>query len=42
MNKDILYHGSQFIIDKPEYGKGKIHNDYGRGFYCTKHKELSE
>ena len=42
MNKDILYHGSQFIIDKPEYGKGKIHNDYGRGFYCTKHKELAK
>ena len=42
MNKDILYHGSQFIIDKPEYGKGKIINDYGRGFYCTKHKELAK
>ena len=42
MNKDILYHGSQFIIDKPEYRKGKIHNDYGRGYYCTKHKELAK
>ncbi len=42
MKKEILYHGSQFIIGKPEYGKGKLHNDYGRGFYCTKHKELAK
>lgn len=42
MNKDILYHGSKFIINRPEYGKGKLHKDYGRGFYCTKHKELAK
>ena len=30
--KTILYHGSPEIIKKPEYGKGKTYNDYGRGF----------
>ncbi|MDY6104878.1 MAG: DUF3990 domain-containing protein, partial [Acetatifactor sp.] len=28
----LLYHGSQFIIEKPEFGKGKKNNDYGQGF----------
>lgn len=37
----ILYHGSSDIIEKPVYGKGKIYNDYGRGFYCTEHLELA-
>lgn len=36
-----LYHGSEKIIKKPEYGKGKIYNDYGKGFYCTQDKSLS-
>jgi len=36
-----LYHGSSSIIEKPEYGKGNIHNDYGLGFYCTKDVELA-
>lgn len=30
-----LYHGSEYIISAPEYGKGKVYNDYGQGFYCT-------
>ena len=30
-----IYHGSNTIVEKPLFGKGKIHNDYGRGFYCT-------
>ena len=38
----ILYHGSEFIIEKPEYKKGNIHNDYGLGFYCTTNKELAK
>ncbi|MBQ4255634.1 MAG: DUF3990 domain-containing protein, partial [Bacilli bacterium] len=29
-----IYHGSEFIIEKPEHLKGNIHNDYGLGFYC--------
>lgn len=28
--KEILYHGSNRIVDKPEYGRGKPNNDYGR------------
>ena len=36
-----LYHGSEFIIERPILGKGKLHNDYGRGFYCTEHKSLA-
>lgn len=37
--KKRLYHGSQFIIQKSEYGKGARHNDYGKGFYCTEQIE---
>ncbi len=37
-----LYHGSEFIIHKPEFLKGNIHNDYGIGFYCTTNKKLAE
>ena len=31
----ILFHGSENIIEKPEFGKGRPYNDYGQGFYCT-------
>lgn len=37
-----LYHGSEFIIEHPIYGKGKPHNDYGLGFYCTENIELAK
>lgn len=40
--KRIIYHGSEFIIEKPEYLKGNIHNDYGLGFYCCSSKELGK
>lgn len=36
-----LYHGSSDIIKKPTYGKGKIYNDYGQGFYCTENADLA-
>lgn len=42
MSKLIVYHGSPSIIEKPEYGKGKAYNDYGKGFYCTEHLELAK
>ena len=42
MSKLVLYHGSPEIVAKPEYGKGKTYNDYGRGFYCTEHIELAK
>lgn len=38
----IIYHGSETIIEKPEYLKGNIHNDYGLGFYCCSNKELAK
>ena len=36
-----LYHGSEFIIEKPQHGFGKRTNDYGLGFYCTADKSLA-
>ena len=41
MSNMILYHGSPEIVRKPEYGKGKPYNDYGRGFYCTENLDLA-
>lgn len=42
MKELIIYHGSENIIEKPEYGKGKSYNDYGRGFYCTEYIDLAK
>ena len=36
-----LYHGSDKIIEKPAFGKGKPFNDYGLGFYCTEDFDLA-
>ena len=41
-SKIIIYHGSKSIVRVPQYGIGKIHNDYGRGFYCTEYPELAK
>ena len=41
--KDIvIFHGSQQVVEVPEYGVGKIYNDYGCGFYCTESIELAK
>lgn len=40
--KKIIFHGSDHIIEKPEYGYGKLHNDYGLGFYCTENLNLAK
>lgn len=40
--KLLIYHGSISIMEKPIFGFGKIHNDYGLGFYCTKSLELAK
>ena len=40
-NRCILYHGSEFEIRTPIFGGGKVHNDYGPGFYCTKERDLA-
>ena len=37
-----IYHGSPNVIERPVFGEGKTHNDYGLGFYCTEHAELAK
>lgn len=37
-----IYHGSQSIIEKPVFGKGKPYNDYGLGFYCTDSLDMAK
>lgn len=37
-----LYHGSKNIIQAPIFGKGRIYNDYGLGFYCTGELSLAK
>ncbi|MCR5330867.1 MAG: DUF3990 domain-containing protein [Lachnospiraceae bacterium] len=37
----IIYHGSDHIIQKPEFHAGNRHNDYGYGFYCTEHEDTA-
>lgn len=39
--KRCIFHGSNQIISRPEYGRGSTANDYGRGFYCTESIELA-
>ena len=39
---EILYHGSDHIIEQPAYGQGALNNDYGRGFYCTRNVGLAK
>lgn len=36
-----LYHGSKDVIEKPIYGAGRKHNDFGVGFYCTESESLA-
>ena len=42
MENVIVYHGSNHIVSKPEYGKGKTFNDFGLGFYLTYDLELAK
>ena len=37
-----LFHGSNQIVEKPDISLGNEHNDYGRGFYCTKLEEMAK
>ncbi|MBO4625207.1 MAG: DUF3990 domain-containing protein [Bacteroidales bacterium] len=41
MLDNALFHGSDHIVETPWPGGGKIHNDYGPGFYCTENLELA-
>ena len=38
----IDFHGSLAVIEKPIYGYGNPHNDYGLGFYCTGSKDFAK
>ncbi len=38
----ILYHGSSQIIQAPQFGVGRVDNDYGQGFYCTESLALAK
>ncbi len=38
----FLYHGSKDIIKVPRFQGSKPYNDYGKGFYCTKHIDLAK
>ena len=42
MEKIILFHGSNQIVETPKLSLGKIHNDYGQGFYCTRLEEMAK
>lgn len=37
-----LWHGSEKIVEVPQFGLGKVHNDYGLGFYCTESLDLAK
>ena len=41
MEKNI-YHGSEYVIEEPLFGKGNRRNDFGKGFYCTENIELAK
>ena len=38
----LIYHGSDHIIERPEYNGSKRTNDYGYGFYTTESIELAK
>ncbi len=42
MSKIILLHGTDHIIEVPDINTGNEHNDYGKGFYCTKAEETAK
>ena len=41
MNTITLFRGSIQEVKTPQYGVGKIHNDYGQGFYCTRNIDMA-
>ena len=42
MSKTILLHGTDHIIQAPDINIGNEHNDYGKGFYCTKSEDMAK
>ena len=37
-----VFHGSEFVIEKPKYCGGRPYNDYGYGFYCTESESMAK
>ena len=37
-----LYHGSEQLVEEPTFGKGRVNNDFGLGFYCTEREDLAK
>ena len=42
MDRIILLHGGNQVVEAPELSQGNVHNDYGRGFYCTRLEEMAK
>lgn len=42
MSKIELLHGTDHIIEQPDFSLGKTNNDYGRGFYCTQELPMAQ
>lgn len=42
MSTTQLLHGTDHIIEVPDINIGNPHNDYGRGFYCTRVDEMAK
>lgn len=38
----IVFHGSEYIVEKPVFRGGKKSNDYGYGFYTTESLDLAK
>ena len=36
-----IFHGSERVIEAPEFGAGRRNNDFGQGFYCTESEEMA-
>ena len=41
MSNITLLHGSDHIIEIPDFNFGSSKNDYGKGFYCTREHEMA-
>ena len=37
-----LYHGSEQLVEEPTFGKGRVNNDFGLGFYCSESEALAK
>lgn len=43
MDKIItIFHGSEQIVEMPQFGLGRKNNDFGLGFYCTESEDLAK